>query len=344
MRFVRHSYLPLCGARQIPFGERVRVRSLTDRLWRTIASIALLLLITACGSEDTLIPILSIEIVDESPVDSTRTDDGVLWLSSPGQAISFDPSTESARRLTIPGGGDPAVIGRAGDSLLLLVDRRVVATSPDSVGLFTLSEGVDAAVIDTEGGFLLESIAHGEIVARQVDDLLPVWGWGGVGAASSALALSPEGDRLYQASVGSAIRGYVLRVRDLLSGRTLQEVVLDWPIRVLRRTGQGDLIGAGWDEDGDAAFLTRLAWRAGELTVEWHRLMEPEGVGGPARLAISRDGRRIALAGNDETGLTLFDGETGSTIAIYSGAVRDAVFDDFGNLYLLTPAAVIQVE
>lgn len=329
--------------RPVRCGKALAVSRAARRSWKAAAATALALLTTACGPEDTLLPIRSIDIADQTSFDSVVSHGAGLWLSGPGQVISFDPRDESAHRLVVPARA-PTLLGRAGNTLLLLADRTVLAASPDSAGLFLLADDVEAAVLDSAGGFLLESIAHGEIVARTIDDLRPAWGWSGGGVASSALALSPEGDRLYQAVTASGGRRPTLRVRDLLSGRTLRELELGGPVRILRATEQGDLIGVGWSDDGSALFITRLAWMAGDLVIDWHRAVASPADGPPPKLAISGDGRRIALTGNAETGLTLFDGETGSTIAIWSGTAQDAAFDDLGHLYLLTEAAVVQVE
>lgn len=322
----------------------IQIRCAARPSWRAILALALLLVAAACRPEDTLLAIRSIDVREESFNDVISVESGERWLSGSGRVVSFDPMRQSARSFPTPGLMDPHVLGRAGESLLLLADRSVMVASPDSADLFVVARDVDAIALDSVSGILFEAIAGGEIVARPLDTLLPAWGSAGAGANASAMALSPERDRLYQALLPAPGAGPALHVRDLLSGRTLREIPLDDPIRVLTTTRQGDLIGVGWDDDGSDAFITRLGWTGGALVVKWRSAVEPAADGQRLKLAVSEEGDRIAVVGNAETGLTLFDGETGSTIAIYSGTVHDAIFDGFGHVYLLTGTAVVQVD
>lgn len=313
--------------------------------WKNIAA-AVLLLTSACSSEDTLRPVRSIGIEGSVALDTAMTADDVLWLSAPGRLVALRPSAASAAQLGVPANATAEVLGTAGGNLLFLANRTVLAASPDSSAPFRVAERIEAATLEPETGVLFESITAGEIVAVVVDGFRPAWGWGGVGAPSSALAISPERDRLYQAvAPDDPDLSPTLRVRDLLSGRTLRTVDLNGPIRILQTTTDGDLIGVGWATDGSTAFLTRLSWADGELRTAWRRSVERATDRGRLKLATSADGRRAAVAGaNAEAGLTLFDGETGSAIAVFSGAVRDAVFDDRARLYVLTDSVVLRVE
>ena len=65
-----------------------------------------------------------------------------------------------------------------------------------------------------------------------------------------------------------------------------------------------------------------------------------------ARHATMRPIGEIAAAAgiNEEAGLTLLDGETGSTIANFDRTTRDVTFDELGRLYAVTDSAILRLE
>lgn len=308
-----------------------------------VALVLLAALSTACKRQDTLQPVESIA-VGEATLGDLLGGPTRVWLSDWRRPIALNPDSGMAHAADIALAPGTRVLGEVGRRLVLFAGDVVLALNPDSVARDTLLRGVEAALLVPEAGILLQSIRRGEIVVSPLPDMKPAWGWPDIGATTTALALSPEGDRIYQAvDSGDGDQPARLLIRDRLTGRIVGGIDLDVPFRALTSTTAGDLIGVAWDGERSNASVERLGWGGGGLHKTWSAYLPAPASVEALAFAISTDGRRVAVGGgNEEAGLTLLDGETGFIIADFDTATRSAFFDERGRLYAITDAAVLR--
>ncbi|HEV2149304.1 MAG TPA: hypothetical protein VGR37_18015, partial [Longimicrobiaceae bacterium] len=182
------------------------------------------------------------------------------------------------------------------------------------------------------GGYVLSR--NGGVLGVAAGSLRPVWGWPERGAAGTALAVSPLGDRVYHALGGDEPR---ILVRDAQTGRILAERAMGGPVRVLETGLDGTLyalVGEGR--------LALAALRPGPEGLEelWDRALRGATAEGGVRLAVSPAEPRLAVVSPEDGGtLRVLDAATGETLSSEAG-VLDAAWAADGALYVLTPEEV----
>jgi hypothetical protein len=272
---------------------------------------------------------------------------GEVWLGATAELLRLPLAGGSAAAFPIGDAGTPEILGRNTDLVYAWSDGvvAVVDAAGDSVLVERGEMPADAAALDVHGRFLLRTTEAGSVISHHPTTLEAIWGWAAVGAPGTSLALSPEGDRLYQAIGGhGAGSASELLVRDLQTGRILRRVGLVDPIRELAAAPDGSLLAVVGD-DGHGGVL-RLAWRGGRLETDWRRTFADLRIrSGPVRLRVAPGGDRLAvLVPADDNGLHVLDVETGHTIGRLRGDHRDLSFDALGRIFLLHPGELRRVE
>ena len=267
--------------------------------------------------------------------------DGTPWIGGPGAVVTRQRSGAGAS-LEIPEEGRPEFVAasdaalylRAGD-VLARIDRSGPAVSARRPGF-----GGAAVIRDVRGRFLVQGAASGAVLGFSPDSLQPLWGWAARGAPTSALAMTAEGDVLWQALAPPGTRALLLE-RDVQTGRILDEHRVFGRILALASTPSGDVLTLG--ADGDRLLALRLRPRGASLTPVWRSTLRLEGdaapvvryAPGPDRLAVFRPG--------SDSGLRVVDAEAGRVIGSIEETPIDAVFAADGGLYLHTAREVRRV-
>lgn len=306
------------------------------------------LLLVGCGSpgRDTLVMADGFDLPGPSASTLHIDSAGRFWVGRSGEIVRID--TDGSRRVHYPTREIDAseYLGAAGSQLYFRTSGSLLSIdlAADS-GVLRRPGHAEAAAVDPRGHVVLRTEDAGTVVAHEANGLDPVWGWGAVGAASRALAISPQGDRVYQAlAEGESSGSATLLVRDLFTGRILRSIELAEPLQAIVLDSDGDLYAAGWAEGGEGA-ITKIGWEDGELRSSWRRPFRDLGVDPPVRIAYSPASRTLAvLAVNEEAGLHVLNGETGQTMDRIRGSTRDVAFDPGGSIYLLFPDAIRRLE
>lgn len=280
---------------------------------------------------------LGIPAAETMTIDST----GRFWIGAPGE-IWIRDSTATPRRIPAPGEGAPRVVGwsaagaylRVGDSLFLLsaVDDTVTARRGDF--------GRNPLAFDVRGRAIYQGARSGAVLAHDPVSLEPIWAWASLDAPTTAIALSPEGDRLYQA-LGADEDGARVLTRDLQTGRVLGRTELRHPLRELAVARSGVLYGLA--VDGRRAIVLALQPQGHELTPRW-RLGLPASEGyGEVTIAVA--GGRILVQGlGSEAGMRVLSGESGARLGRTRGPPLDAAFGPDGALWTLYPGELRRLE
>jgi hypothetical protein len=263
--------------------------------------------------------------------------DGRLWLASGGRLVQVDTARGAARaRLELGAAGPARVLGsdtaalyvRAGTALLTVDARRGgVRARRDGVG-------EDGFALDPRGGGGYVAARNGGVLGVAAGSLRPGWGWPERGAAGTALAVSPLGDRVYQALGGDEPR---ILTRDAQTGRILGEYAVGAPVRVL----EAGLDGTLYAVSGEGR-LALEALRPGPDGLEelWGRALRGTGEEGGVALEVSPAEPRLAVLSPEEGGtLRVVDAVSGETLSSERG-VLDAAWGADGALYVLTQRAV----
>ena len=173
------------------------------------------------------------------------------------------------------------------------------------------------------------------------DTLAPEWGWAARATPSTALAISPEGDRVYQAVVEDEGDDARLLVRDLQTGRVLHVMTAVAPLEHLEVDRRGWVYGLEQGRRGRA--VVALQPRGGEVETVWRHELAGESDRSPGRLAIGRD--RVAVWGvGEEEDLLLLTTEDGSVVGRSAPAPLDGAFDPDGSLWVLRPGVLHRLE
>jgi hypothetical protein len=271
---------------------------------------------------------------------------GSAWLGGQSVLVRADLAGRESGRFPIDGSDPPRIAAslldhlyfRAGPSVLL-----VDGAAGSLLGQASEMPG-EAVAVDWRGRFVFRTGAAGAVLAHDARSLEPLWGWGAIGADGTALGVSPEGDRVYEA-VASEDDSAELLIRDLQTGRILRRFPLADPIRRLIVADARTLYGVGWNGDGSGGALVRLSWKEGHLVNVWRRALGDLHLAGPVLFVLSPRGDRLAiLAPDNETGLHVVDVETGRTVDRLRIQARDVAFDPEGRIFLLTPSELLRLE
>lgn len=293
----------------------------------------------------------TLSIVERIPLPGTFAslhiaDDGALWLGNSDGIVRTDPTGVVSGRFPFSSGSAPDRIATTASGLYFRSGSAFHLIDPGTDSLLIHRDDMpgDAVAMDPRGRYLFRTGGAGAILAHDAPSLDPIWGWGAIGAEGTAIAVSPQGDRVYEAITDNDDTGELL-VRDLQTGRVLERLDLPHPVRILLAAEDGSLVGIGWRADGSGGTLFRLAWIGGEIGTVWSRSTGDLGISPPMRLRLSGRGDRLAvLAMNDEAGLHVLDMETGRTVDRLGGRADDVAFDPADRIYLLDSSVVLRVE
>lgn len=306
-------------------------------------------MLAACGSApDTLrtVATLPLPVADLSGLEIDST--GIFWLAAPGAILRLPQDSLTPKRLPLASPGSPQFVGRTDSAAIFRTASNVLAASLSGDSILAANDGApsDVAVLDVRDRYLFTTTGPGEVILYRPETLEPIWGWAAVGAPSDALALSPEGDRVYQAVGPSEYRESAeILVRDLQTGRILRTVEMPEVVRALVAAPSGSLYGTMWDDELGGASAFALVWAGGELEVAWRRGFGDIGIEAPATLKLSPVGDSAGILGlNEEAGIHILDVNTGDTVDRLRIEALDFAFDPAGRLYLLFPGELRRVE
>lgn len=323
-------------------GSRVK-RSARVSVRRTMTLVGVAAYLGACAGEDVRLFRTAERVSLRLPAVRTMAIDsaGRFWLGSPG-GISIRDSTGTPRRIGVPVDAAPRVIGwsaagaylREGDSLYLL--SAVGDTVTARRGGFRLNP----LALDVRGRAIYQGARSGAVVAHDPVSLEPIWAWASLDAATTAIALSPEGDRLYQA-LGADEEGPRVLTRDLQTGRVLGSTEIRDPLRELVVAPSGVLYGLA--HDGRRAIVLALQPQGHELAPRW-RLGLPASEGS-GEMSIAVAGGRILVQGlGPEAGTRVLSAESGARVGRTRGQPLDAAFSPGGGLWALYPGELRRLE
>lgn len=302
----------------------------------------LLILLTGCGADEgrPLRVVSTVPVTDPASATLSLGPDGHHWVGAPG-VLRMRSAQSPLVELPMPGDAPPRVQGwidgaayvRTGDTL------SVVPRGADSAAYSRGGFGDAPVIADVRGRMLLQGAGSGAILAHHPDSLAPVWAWPALGRRTTALAASPEGDRLHQA-VASEGGDATILTRDLQTGRQLSAVELPAPLDALAVDPAGTLYGMA--REGRATVVA-LRPRQGDLQLLWRRTLPMADEAGQARLAVAAG--RVAVWGlGGRVGLRLLDARTGEILARTSTDPTDAAFGPDGSLWALYPGEIRRLE
>jgi hypothetical protein len=309
-------------------------------LGRGVASLLIVLVVGGCRRPDPD----TLRVADRVPLPTSFASvlvlpDGSIWLGRPGELVRTDSVGSSRSQVVVPETAIPYAVAhlrdrayfRAGPSIIVL------DATGDSLLLLRGEMPGDPVAVDPRDRFVFRTGAAGAVMAHGTESLDPVWGWGAIGAAATALTVSPEGDRVYLAVAEEEGEGAELLVRDLQTGRILRRLELPGPAQILLAGPANTLYAASWREDDGGGDVLRLDWEGGSPQISWRRSFDDFGPAAPARLRLSNAGDRLAvLTTRNEDGLHVLDVETGRTVDRLRGVALDVAFDAGDRIVLLT--------
>lgn len=300
-------------------------------------------ILVGCGPDEARLRTVPVLVHGLDSVASLYLDgEGTPWIGRAGEVAAVAADGATAARVSLPGSDVPeilavterAVHARIGDRLVR-VDPAASAEPAERAGF-----GGTALLLDVRGRFLAQGASSGAILGFEPDSLMPVWGWAARGAPTTALAMTPEGDVVWQALAPDGTRAVLLE-RDVQTGRILDEHRLFGEIVSLGSTPSGDLIAVV--ADGDRVIALRLRPRADRLTPVWRLVLRLDGDGPPIVRYAPATHRIAVFRRGTETGLRVLDAEAGEVIGAVEETPLDAAFSPDGALYLLTSREVRRV-
>ncbi|MBA2671142.1 MAG: hypothetical protein H0U67_12280 [Gemmatimonadetes bacterium] len=317
---------------------RVNARERTGWRLARMMMIAGQVLLSGCRPEVPGLQIAEVISIPAAEATTLHVDrDGRLWLGEE-TAVSVLDGGEVVARTAIAPGDAPRVVGETDSSLLM---RRgttaILMFDPASGELLAETAITGEPLLDVRGRWVFVAAGSGAVLMHEPDSLVLISAWASLGMASTALAASPEGDRIYHALSDDDGAASIL-TRDLQTGRTLRTSVFSAPFVHLATDRQGNLVGVVGGED-DAAVISLRPWGQ-ELELRWRARISSSAMA--TRIHLSPDGGRAAVLtpGDTKTGLLLLDGETGRSIGQLPEHPLDARFDSSGRLLLLFPSEI----
>lgn len=249
---------------------------------------------------------------------------GVDGLDTAGAPLLAEPPELAAAQLLGFSAGRLYV--RAGDELITLDEAGRVRARRGGVGAGPMA-------LDPRARHVYWATDAGAVFGLEPRLLRPLWAWPRLGRAVAALAVSPQGDRLYQALDPRPGEPPRLLVRDVQTGRVLQELPLPAPARALAAAPGGALYALL--ADGDAAQVLALRPGGAEgLQIAWQQAVPLAPAAAPPRLRASPHGERLALAAPGAE-LRLLEAADGTLAARVADAPLDADYAPDGTLYVL---------
>jgi hypothetical protein len=258
--------------------------------------------------------------------------DGRIWLGEPGAFYLVEgPATYLI--IPVPGESPPRVVSEEAGRILATTGTEALlldASSGEIVGAGTLT---GEPFLDVRTRWVFTATESGAVLIYDPRELTLVSAWAARGAPSSAIAGSPEGDRIYQALAVDGVS--TILTRDLQTGRILRRSSFPAPFTALRTDPAGNLIGILGDER-EAAVVSLRPWGE-ELELRWRERIPGTGPG--VRIRLDAGGTRLAVLGDVDNGngLRVLDAETGRPLGHLPDSPLDAAFDPSGRLLLLYP-------
>lgn len=258
--------------------------------------------------------------------------DGHVWLGGPGWAAALDTSARTVvRRRAVPGDAAVSVLGLSGRRVYLRIPDRLLALDAELEEISGEREAAptDPFAFDPRGRAVFQGSGGGAVEALGPAGLRARWAWPKLGPPVTALAASPEGDRLYVAMAGDSA---VLLSRDVQTGRVIWRAELPAPASALA-VGPDGVIYALTGEDGDATALALRPAVNGTLPI-WRRSVGLEG----ARMRVAPRGDRVVVfSSGEEAGIRVLDAADGAVLRAAESGPLDAGWSAGGELYLLYP-------
>jgi hypothetical protein len=189
--------------------------------------------------------------------------------------------------------------------------------------------GTSRLVLDARGRAMYQGAGSGAVLEHDPATLEPLSGWPALAARTTALAASPEGDRLYQA-VTSEEDGERLLIRDLQTGRVLAEVPLEGVLEAMAADGRGMLYGLL--REGRRLTVVALRPAADGLEPVWRRRLSGRAGEGEVRLVESA-GRIAVVVPPPAPRVRLLDARDGALLGRAGGEPLDFAFDSGGALW-----------
>lgn len=276
-----------------------------------------------------------------APVDSTASlaagPDGRLWVAAGGRLLVMDtvPGAPAAG-LDLETPGPARVVGRDTAAVYLRAGSRLLAVSTDGARVRGRRNGVgeDGFAADPAGGGYVAT-RNGGVLVVAPGTLAPRLSWPERGPPGTALAVSPLGDRVYQALGGDEP---AVLTRDAQTGRVLARTPVGGEVRGLDAGPDGTLYALVGE--GRRAALAALRPGPDGLEPRWEAALRVLELGDSVRVAVSPAGGRLALVSAEGGGtLRVLDADTGEAVAGERGVV-DAAYAADGTLLLLTPREV----
>ncbi len=259
-------------------------------------------------------------------VDSLRR----AWVGEPGRLTVYDTAGRQAARLSAGGQLVPRVLWMADSAVYVRAGGNVSVIDPvtqERAG----TRRVSPVARDPRGRWVYTAGGRGGVLGLAPGTLKTRWGWPDAGAAATAIAVSPLGDRVYVALDASERNetAAAVEVRDAQSGRPLHRWEAPGPVTVLEAGPDNTLYAVSRG--------SVLALRHGSegLVVIWTAAVE----GDVPRLRVSPTGTRVAVLG-DEGGVRLLETGSGKVVGRTDEAPRDAAFDVGGRLWVLYPREI----
>lgn len=258
--------------------------------------------------------------------------DGRVWLGGPGWAAALDTSAGAVlRHRDLAGDAAVSVLGISGGRVYLRMPERLVAMDPEleEVSGERKAAPADPFAFDPRRRVVFQGSAGGAVEALGPAGLRARWAWPKLGPPVTALASSPEGDRLYVAMAGDSA---VLLSRDVQTGRVVWRAELPAAATALD-VGADGVIYALTEEDGDATALA-LRPSAGGTQPVWRRSLGLER----ARMRVAPGGGRLVVfSSGEEAGIRVLDTADGAVLRGAESGPLDAGWSAGGELYLLYP-------
>lgn len=269
-----------------------------------------------------------------------------LWLGAPGRVQRVDSAGVVHFETRLAAVGTPELLGMSGGRVYYRIDELLGSIDVSSGSKVERADiPGDLFLLDPHGRFIYSSVGAGALVAYDADTLEPLWGWAELGGPGTALAIAPQGHRLYQAiGTGGARRSPEVHVRDVQGGRILRTIELTGEAHALRVSDHGDLYGV-LGRPGTGYELRAWRWEGGRLEPRWQRSLTQFGAEQPPRVEIAPSGRLLAvLAPEKEIGLHLLDVETGRSVKNGPGTAFDIEFDPADRVHLLQVGEIRRLE
>jgi hypothetical protein len=259
---------------------------------------------------------------------------GLLWIGTGGGVRVLDPAGGAmVREIALETGAAPRLAGSLGGHFYLLTDSDLFRVDPAGTVRTQRALGGGVAALDPLGRYLYHGTTAGTVVGLDTQQLRPRWAWTRMGAVTTALASSPEGDRLYQALAPDPASGTArLLVRDLQTGRIMHEHEVTGEVAALEVSGTGWLYAVVAGPD-DAEVLCMRPTTEG-LEVIWRHDVDGSPRDG-ARPRLESAGRRLIFHDGAHGKFALLDASNGHRLMEADEPPLDAAFGADGKIYLL---------